>query len=596
MTNRLIQRTKKMSENIENELVELLDKPFELFEKLQKIHRGNKRSRALGGDKEAKDITNQFIIKLNKNYGADICYLAVEAINAGFSKDFIPYIVDDAIPFLTLNLNSIISYFQTANMYSFQIVSLLTTEQPDFTNNLLTELIALGEEFTTDLICEIIHEQQNRNIADKHQQLLSLSNDSKLPVVRAAILGLGNLEYKFETDELLLQQTVERLEKYIAPVKQNIDEIRQAAVWALCKLLYVGDEIKNKVLILAKQQDPIACSRIIRFIFNQRKYIDNSEWFNELLMSFAMAPCENHEIVNDVDLILSILFEKEETQKLAEEFWIKWLILNSKQIYNNQLKNLFSSTFAKLIDKTNIYTPLVTKYINHDNATVVHSAFEVIDYIQSYRKTKIVLDQSTLQSFTQEELLYVCRKILGYVYLADVLQNLFYSILTTIIENNDAVRLIGSIFVTYIAKEYPTSTLAFLQDKQTNDERNRKSSEIISELIRDIELNIASRKELPKLNEITVSNKVKYQITLAKYNCDNQAMEEAQKGSFLDCVTKINLKYGKGSFNRFGGQYSQPSKLSSISHSMDIPTSESYQPVHAALHRINFRQAKKGQR
>ena len=139
---------------------------------------------------------------------------------------------------------------------------------------------------------------------------------------------------------------------------------------------------------------------------------------------------------------------------------------------------------------------MVTKYINHDNHHIVRSAFGIINYVWLYLETKIVLDQSILQSFTQEELLYVCRKILGYVYFADVLQSLFYSILTAIIENSQSVQLVVDIFISFIAKEYPTATLAFLQDKQTSDEQNKELGEIVSQLIKDIEFNIASREPI----------------------------------------------------------------------------------------------------
>ena len=591
MTNRLVQRTKKMSENIENELVELLDKPLELFEKLLDIH-WNSNGKSLN-DEQSRKETKQIVVDLNHTHKADICSLAVKAVNAGFDANYVKYLVQDAIPFLTLDLDTLIKLLLIANRIRGQTVKDLVIEQPTLLKPLLTKMIDLADPAIAFFIPLIINAQPNKSINQKHQALFSLLDSNKIPLIKAALHGLTDLSYDTSADHVLFKQTVDTLDDFIA---EGHKELVESAIWSLCRLLSIGDKIKTKVLNLAQLQNNVYSSQIIDFIFNNTKYIDNSEWFEALLMSFAVAPCESDEIRQNIDFILQILFSRSETQMLAERFWMDWLTINPAQIYNNELKALFSCTLATLVDKTDVLMPLVTRYINHDNEIVVHTAFEVIDYIRSYRKTKIALDQSTLQSFTLEELLYVCRKILGYVYNADVLQNLFYSILTAIIKQNQAIQLVSSIFVTYIAKEYPESTLKFLKDKRKTDEDPKELSEIVTQLITKIEYSIAPRTELQQLQELTISNQQHHQIQLAQQKYMNQLMEKEPEGSITSLFSKMYLKYGKGSFNRYGGHYSQPSTMSSHSHSMQIPTSESYQPVHAALHRINFRQAKKGRR
>ena len=343
MINRLVHRTNKMSESIENEFVEYLAKPRELFEKLQSLSReySGKNFSSKKGIEKAKQV----IIELNKNHKADICFLATEAINAGFAK-YSTHYVEDTIPFLTHNMHSLVSYLRMVMSPNSQTIKSLAFEQPEFTSNLLVKLIEIGEEFCTDLIVTIILELEDRDIADKHRQLLELANNTKLPVVKAAILTIGNLQYDVKMNKTLLKQTIEQLESFIVLDAQNTDEIRQTAIWALCKLLYIGHDIKSKVLILAKQQDPVTSPTIIQFIFNHRQYIDNSEWFESLLMSFVDFPYIDKEILSTLDFGLQILFLNTKWRPLAENFLTTLLSFNHEYINKSNIEDIFGSTLS----------------------------------------------------------------------------------------------------------------------------------------------------------------------------------------------------------------------------------------------------------
>lgn len=581
-----------MSQPIADDLIEYLDKPLELFEKLQDIRWSNKSSRTLGGDSSDIAKVKEVVIELNNTHQADICSLAVAAVDAGFSSHNIKYIVQDAIPFLSLNLGSLIAFLRIARLIETQPIKQLIVEQPKLINPLLDTLIDIADPAIVHFVPLIINETANTCIDQKHQALFSLFDHNKPPLTKAAINGLTDIQYNTETDQALLRQTLAKLDELIT---SNHNDLVERAVWCLCKLLYIGDEIKTKIFALAKEQNPVINAKICSFIFNYPEYINNEPWFEELLMTIVETPCTNNDMISSLDSILSVSFQKSGTQQLAEQFWVKWLTINPEQIYKHELKTLFGSTLVHLARQKKLLTPLVTRYINHDNNNVVQTAVNIIDYAKTYRKIPPSLDQSTLQSFNHEELLYICRKILGYIYLAESLQHLFYSILTAIINDNQMVQLLTNIFVIYIAKEYPNSTLKFLKDKQADIEQINELNKVVSQIIAAIELNIAPRNALPRLNELSISNQQRYQVALEKDKLNNREMEKAQAGSFLDCVTQIHIKYGKGSFNRFGGQYSQPNKFSSRSYSIEIPTSESYQPVHAAIHRMNFKRLKKGQ-
>ncbi len=581
-----------MTENTEHNLIEYQDKPLELFNQLKEIglsKSGSGNSLTICRDNEK---VTAIVVELNKTHGVDICDLAVKAINKGFDKYSAEYILRDAIPSLTLDLQSLVSYLKVVNSTQYTAVKELIKKQPKFSRRLVTSLIELGEPFIIEYIPLIINSLPGTDINDTHQELLTLAVDSRIPVVQGAIFGLGNLKYDTKTDQVLMAVTVELLDRFL---EKDNSVLSEKAAWSLCGLLYFGEHIQEKVLTLARRNDPKLSLQIIRYITNNPKYIDNSQWFTDLLMSFSTVPWKNSELSSSLDFLLSHIFPNTKLQEVAEQFLAVWIAQNESSDHEYKTESLFGCTLSTLDSKTTIFSSIVTRYLNHAHPNVNRVAADFVSYAKLYRKQQPQLDQATVQSLSAEELLYVSRKILGYFYTAEDLLHLFYSILLAKVKDNDALNLVASIFATYIGVEYRETTLDFLKGKLDDSELAQDVHSIITQVVNTLESNTATLNALPRLNELSVSNRQSYQIALAKQKYMSKSMEEAEEGSFTSMFGKIYLKYGKGSFNHFGNQYSEPRMLISNSYSMEMPLSESHNPVNAARDRFHYQHAKKGE-
>jgi hypothetical protein len=118
---------------------------------------------------------------------------------------------------------------------------------------------------------------------------------------------------------------------------------------------------------------------------------------------------------------------------------------------------------------------------------------------------------------------------------------------------------------------------------------------LASQVIEDIEAYHAHRDALPQLKELAPARQKSLKIFRESAKKMGAAMEEAQKDSIVSMIaSRIVMKQGTGSFHFMGGAYSEISKMGKFSEKIEIPHSEVTHPVDAALERVNFRLAKRG--
>ena len=191
--------------------------------------------------------------------------------------------------------------------------------------------------------------------------------------------------------------------------------------------------------------------------------------------------------------------------------------------------------------------------------------------------------------------LYICIKILGYVISPQYLCSLCFSVLEASPRDKEIQSLIYSIFTTHIGDSYPGRTIEFLKEASSKT-KSKNQKYVADQAIQYIENYCSHRDSLPKLKELVASKQKAQKIFLEGNKKMSVAMEEAQKNSIISMISsRTTLKQGAGWFHFMHGQYSEISKLSSISTEMEMPHTEITHPVDAALERINFRLAKRGQ-
>ena len=582
-----------MAKNEIIDIGEYNNNPLGLFEQLQKIW----LQEIQNNDKK----TTEIIVELNRKHGLDLCGFALQAMDSGFSCFDTHHLLKDAIPSLNLNVTSIYEYLKklfnsmqgdlmSGSQYS--PIANLTKEQPKFARELLEALINSGEPFIVGYISTILENLPDVRIEDIHSELLTLISHIEEPVVQGAVTALGKLKFDTKANKDIIEKTFSAFDMLL---ERNSEAINQAVTSSLGELYYLGVEAQSRLLALSKRNEPQIYFQISRFLLFQYKNIDNDEWFEEVLLTLSATHCQYKGIIDNIDHVLYGLLGTENNLRLVERFFTAWLLNSDYQRSQHRLDTLFGSTLSKLSENTIFFNTLITKYLNHDNYKANQAASDLIRYSNLHKKRLITLDQQIINSLDIKDILYICRKILGYIFDAKTICSLVYSVLTAKPKDTEAKALVYDLFLKHIGMDYPGMTLDFLNAKFSDPELPDELKIIVKDILDALESQQKLLKSLPRTNELLIAKKYSYQISLEENKNISKKMEEAQKGSIISqLATKIPLKYGRSWFSYRDGKYCGPSKLSSFSHSVEIPRSEIDNPVSASMQRAGFRIAKRG--
>jgi len=574
--------------------LEYKDKPSVLFEKLLEIWREEI------SNKEKK--TTRIIIQLNKECGIDFCESGLRAIDEGINCFDIFHVLENAIPYLILDVSATIAFLQKINKcmesdlasgLQYAPIKKLVNTQPDFAKKLLKKLLELNDTFIVGYISAIFEEFSKDNLVEIHAKLVSLieSNSESEYVLQAIIIALGNLYYQPDSTQSLIKKTINIFDKFIN--KSNAD-IKATLVIALGSLMKFTDDVFDRLFKLSCIELPQIKFQVSRVLFTYFDEINHNQWFVKILMQLSNIKCEYKGIIDNLDYILLKIVREKKDYTLTEEFFTKWLLVSDYGNTAHKLEDLFNSLLAEFINNEEFLSGLITKYFNHENSKLHLAASEIIRYCNLHRKSQLKLNSDILKQFSFDDLKYICRKILGYLYEPITLCSLIFSIYESNPENKDIKSLIFPIFIDILGKDYSGTVLKFLEEKLTEYNQFENTKNFINSISESIKKKHEQLNSLTRLKEFLLPRKFAYQISLEENKKMNIIMEQAQKNSIVNLIaTKIPLKYGKGWFGYVNGKYMTPSKLTSFSHAVELPRSEMTHPVSAALRRFGFRLAKR---
>lgn len=577
---------------MQNNLLEKRDDPKEFFSELYRIWSDERQN-------EEKKLPS-LLVGLNKDQNIDLCQMAVDAMNDSFRPFNVSPIFEDAMSDMNLNIASVLRLAEAlfegmqGDMIAhrqFKPFDDLILKQPDFSRAVLVELLGQDKPFVSGYISRFFQGFAENNTSQIHKEVCALKDHQSKYVLIAVADVLGELNYNSSENRKLIPKTLSVLADL---ERKNIDEVNRIIIFSYSNLLNFSEIAKDKIIEFSKSDQTILQGAVSYVLFRLQEEHGNEEWFSRAFLSLSSVSCQYKGIMDDIDFILAGLIEKNNNWNLAEEFFTNWLLCSDYSSRAESLSELFNSAFAVFVNKRANLEELITKFFNHDNFKIHNAAAEMISFCQLHRMSDLNLSKKVLKSLSYEDCLYICRKILGYVNSPQYLCSLCFSILDAFPRNKDLQSLIYSIFRSHIGENHPGRTLEFLK-KILSETKSQNKKKVASQVIEDIELYLAKRDSLPRLKELSPSRQKTLKIYRESGKRMSAAMEEAQRNSIVSMIaSRIILKQGTGSFHFMFGKCSDISKMGKFSETVEIPHAEVTHPVDAALERINFRLAKRG--
>lgn len=299
-----------------------------------------------------------------------------------------------------------------------------------------------------------------------------------------------------------------------------------------------------------------------------------------------------------LDLSLANLLEKDvEVQPSVTEFLTAWATRHSgPSPVETKLALSFSQTIRKLVSKPGMFESLITQWLIAPERRLAAAAAGVLGELEAEGFKSMRLDCGVLSGLIPSEIVFLARRLLGYVHSTSQVVAMSLSMLQVRDAQLEYVLpVMDSLIVAELGYDYPGTVVEAL-DSASKTEARPPVVTALENWRRAIRTRQEAIERLPQRNELWPPSQLQRQFALARARQMQKASEQAsEKSVFSRIATKIPLKAGRGFFNHSRGKFSDSTPLHTVSYSVEIPRREVLDPVGNAIRGIQLRLATKGQ-
>jgi hypothetical protein len=560
--------------NIES-LINLIDNPCEFYRQLSSIRDDSKLIETCQN--------------LNEKLEIDYFKLALEAIQSRHDVFFVSHVIEKIAFLSILNLDSILTLYERlytemsgdlANFTQYEITKNICQNHKDFSFTLLKALQEIEQDYVTYHISTILLVLHNDYNLDQYGNIKKyLENTTDKNKTLASIEAISKIDL---TDEL----QSEILDIFNKIIDLNNESYSSSIVHCISRMKDKYKELKTIFLELSKTEYKNVKFNLSQILMFNKGDEVNEEWYQRCLFSLTDTMTDELGIVNNFSHIFENILDTTNDYRTILDFFIKWLESSdiSANFPNKSFEHFIHSFFSKHED---LYSKFITKVFNMENMNL-HTI------ISRLMIKKSSFDNELLNQYTDQDILFMCRKVLGYFYDFEALKNLIWSISYKKNLSKNSQGILIDIFINHIGVDYPYNALKFFKDLKQKDLTSSQKN-IKKQVLQSIEKTRIEYQSLDRLKELTPPSQEVREINKANQFSISESIKESQEDSiFSQIATKIPIKYGKGHFYNIDGQYTQPSYMQKISTEMSFPVSENAHPISSAIDRFYFRIAKKG--
>ncbi|WP_454711343.1 hypothetical protein [Cupriavidus nantongensis] len=298
--------------------------------------------------------------------------------------------------------------------------------------------------------------------------------------------------------------------------------------------------------------------------------------------------------IRDLDYAMSRLVSEPGYATMVLSALSQWIANHGERIaIDSNTAELFDGTIRKLLPLEEIWPSLVTDWLLSDRQEHAAALAGILTRLSNHGETEIRLDKGRLDELSTDDLLFLARRMLGYVHDRAQVTSLALSML----QSNDVEKriyaLLRALLVDEIGYDYPGSTVDALR-KAAEEMSSVGNKDFLQTTAEAINRAAEAQSSLPSLNELRPSTKLRTLFSRARAKQVENSLEEASKNSiWRQIATQIPIKAGMGTFSYRDSSYGPAMKLSSMSHSIELPRREAFDPIGNSIRHLGFRLAKR---
>lgn len=408
---------------------------------------------------------------------------------------------------------------------------------------------------------------------------------------RIGIWALGRLLLDEQAPSVSIDLVIQAV---LDLIEREQGELRSQAIRAAVGAMHVMPSFDPILQRLAEGGDQdVLCAAATALFLNAKELGERGMTQRWLELMTSLTP-EFKGAIRDWDSAMSGLLSDPANAPMVASTLRKWVTKHGRRVaIDSETASLFDDSVRKLFPLEADWASLVTDWLLSDEQEHPAALAGFLTELSHHSRTELSLDKGRLDSLGSEDLLFLARRMLGYVHDREQLTSLTLSMLLSKESEKRIYPVLRALLVEEIGYDYPGSTADACRKAADTDSMCVHKGYLlkIAEMIDQV---ANGQSSLPMLNELRPPTKLRRLFARARAKQMNESFEAANANSiFRQIATHITIKAGRGTFSYRDANYGPSMKLSSISHSIELPRREAFDPIGNSIRHLGFRLAKR---
>ncbi len=211
-----------------------------------------------------------------------------------------------------------------------------------------------------------------------------------------------------------------------------IEKVRTTAIYAAANAVMIADAFIEPLSKLAEADNQDALAAIANIMMLNIKEMKTKAFFNEWVKLLCKLTPQSNLAIDNLDQILRQLLSEEGHQKFVISCLTEWAELNSKDIHRDKsIPELFDGTMYELVNQPVLLSQMITEWFLSDFKQLASAAAGVLSHLLVRGLKNPEFDPQRLDTLDQKDLVFLARRMLGYVSSEEHLLSLTMSFLKT---------------------------------------------------------------------------------------------------------------------------------------------------------------------
>jgi len=299
--------------------------------------------------------------------------------------------------------------------------------------------------------------------------------------------------------------------------------------------------------------------------------------------------------LDELDYSLSQLLRPESAcVEPVLEFLEAWVRAHlGSTVGKREFADRFDACTQALRSRPPLLARVFTQWMLADDQATANAAAGMVADMRTDGCMAIEFDRVVLDTATETDLVYLVKRMLGFLLEPKQMISLTLSLLDLRNAKGRVLPFLRWILYEEIGYDYPGTTSDALK-KRAAQEMDTDVRELLGSIAAQLEADMSALEALPRLRELKVPMALRRDLAKARAKAMQSSIREAQKQSvFARLVTQVHIKAGETSFQHHGESWTEPMHFASHSVSFEMPRREVLDPVGNAYRRLQLRTAKR---